>query len=114
MNVSAYSFDDSNKAFASVRVGVNTVSPIREVDHNGHIIGAEFAAGCMPVDEQSIPLNREYKKCKFIVLKYVWDNWTNEKLVDGKKDALKEAFSDNLEDVFEDLGKYFVKGQYTV
>lgn len=84
---------------------MNSVSPIREVDHENRLIGAEFALGCMPIDERTMPLNREYLKCKFIVLKYVWDNWANEKLVDGKKDALREPFSDNLEDAFEDLGK---------
>ncbi|KAF1796665.1 hypothetical protein FB192DRAFT_1259872, partial [Mucor lusitanicus] len=32
LNVSAYSFDDSNKAFASVRVEISAISPIREID----------------------------------------------------------------------------------
>ncbi|CEP08738.1 hypothetical protein [Parasitella parasitica] len=103
LNVSAYSFDNSNKAFASVRVGVNQVSPIREVDADGRLVGAELADGCVAVNDDSFPTSKEYRKCRFIVMKYVWDNWSNDKLVDGKKDSLREAFSDNLEDLYEDL-----------
>ncbi|CEP06949.1 hypothetical protein [Parasitella parasitica] len=103
LNVSAYSFDDSNKAFASVRVGISAISPIREIDHQNNLIGEGFSAGCVAVNGSSFPMNKEYKKCRFIIMKYVWDNWSNDKLVDGKKDALKEAFSDNLEDLYEDL-----------
>lgn len=50
----------------------------------------------------------EYQKCKYVVLKYVWDNWDNNLLTEGKKDFLREMFSDNLEDLFEDLGKLFI------
>ncbi|KAL9538969.1 hypothetical protein MBANPS3_010551 [Mucor bainieri] len=103
LNVSAYSFDDSNKAFASARVGVSTISPIREVDDQKNLIGEDFSSGCVAVNARSFPVNKEYKKCRFIIMKYVWDNWSNDKLVDGKKDALREAFSDNLEDLYEDL-----------
>ncbi|CEP13552.1 hypothetical protein [Parasitella parasitica] len=104
LNVSAYSFDDSNKAFASVRVGVNQVSPIREVDADGRLVGAELADGGVAINDTLFPTSMEYRKCRFIVMKYVWDNWSNDKLVDGKKDSLCEAFSDNLEDLYEDLG----------
>ncbi|CEP19844.1 hypothetical protein [Parasitella parasitica] len=104
LNVSAYSFDDSNNAFASVRVGVNQVSPIREVDADGRLVGTELANGCVSVNETSFPTSMEDRKCRFIVMKYVLDNWSNDKLVDGKKDSLNEAFSDNLKDLYKDLG----------
>ena len=106
LNVSAYTFDDSNKAFASVRIGVTSVSPIREVDHDGHVIGVAFSAGCMPASEDIYPSSAEYMKCKFIMFKYVWDNWNNIHLVEGKnKEISKESFCETLEDLFEDLGK---------
>ncbi|CAO3645516.1 unnamed protein product [Mucor hiemalis] len=105
INVSAFCFDDSTRAFASVRLGVAEISPIREVDHAGAILGEAFAAGCIPFNENNVPTSahRVYKKCKFIVFKYIWDNWENDELVDGKKDALREALSETLEDLYEEL-----------
>ncbi|OBZ80164.1 hypothetical protein A0J61_11787 [Choanephora cucurbitarum] len=71
LHVSAYTFDDANRAFASIRVGVQSVAPIREIDFRGNTTGFGIADGCVPVDEENAPPNREYAKLKFIIFKYV-------------------------------------------
>ncbi|KAF1796833.1 hypothetical protein FB192DRAFT_1292283 [Mucor lusitanicus] len=105
LNVSAYTFDDSNKAFASVRVGGSSVSPIREIDHNNNLIGVDFGACVMPVNDLAFTSSREHKKCRFVIMKYVWDHWADERPVEGKKDSLRESASDNLEDFYDDMCK---------
>lgn len=61
--------------------------------------------GCTPINEETAPLTREYLKLKFIIFKYVWENWDNERLI-RKNENLREPFSDYLESLYEDLGKY--------
>ncbi|KAI8326711.1 hypothetical protein EDC96DRAFT_534558 [Choanephora cucurbitarum] len=102
LNVSAYTFDDSVRAFASIRVGVQAIAPIREVDFQGNISGFGPDQGCIPITEENAPLNREYVKLKFIIFKYVWENWNNETLV-RKRESLKESFTDYLEGLYDDL-----------
>ncbi|KAI8321026.1 hypothetical protein EDC96DRAFT_539607 [Choanephora cucurbitarum] len=80
LNVSAYTFDDSVRAFASIRVG--------------NISGFGPDQGCILITEENAPLNREYVKLKFIIFKYVWENWNNETL---------ESFTDYLEGLYDDL-----------
>ncbi|KAG2190592.1 hypothetical protein INT47_006650 [Mucor saturninus] len=58
----------------------------------------------MPASEDIYPSSVEHMKCKFIIFKYVWDNWNNIHLVEGKnKEISKESFCEHLEDLFEDL-----------
>ncbi|KAI9262950.1 hypothetical protein EDC94DRAFT_607891 [Helicostylum pulchrum] len=64
LNVPAYTFDDSTRAFASVRVGISSIEPIREANFQGNMTGFGVQDGCMPVNEQTAPLNREYLKLK--------------------------------------------------
>lgn len=105
LNVSAYAFDDSTRAFASIRVGVSSIEPIREVNYQGQITGSGIEEGCVPVNDVAYPPTREYAKLKFIIFKYVWENWGNERLI-KTKEMLKEAFSDHLESLYDDLGKF--------
>ena len=102
--MSAYTFDDANRAFASIRVGVQSIAPIREVDFQGNISGFGQEHGCYPVNEENAPPNREYSKLKFIIFRYVWENWSNETLV-RRREALREPFTDYLEGLYDDLGK---------
>ena len=99
--MSAYTFDESNRAFASVRVGVQTIQPIWEVDFMGNVMGYGADDGCTPINDETAPLTREYLKLKFIIFKYVWENWANERLA-RKNEMLMEPF----ESLYEDLGKY--------
>ncbi|KAI8327323.1 hypothetical protein EDC96DRAFT_532143 [Choanephora cucurbitarum] len=93
--VSAYTFDDSVRAFACIRVGVQAIAPIREVDFQGNISGFGPDQGCIPITEGNAPLNREYVKLKFIFFKYVWENWNNETL--SVKDYLEGLYDDLVE-----------------
>ncbi|KAI8332544.1 hypothetical protein BD560DRAFT_341199 [Blakeslea trispora] len=104
LNVSAYTFDDATRAFASVRVGVQSIAPIREVDFQGNISGFGQEHGCFPVNEENAPPNREYSKLKFIMFRYVWENWSNETLI-KRRETLREPFTDYLEGLYDDLGK---------
>ncbi|OBZ80329.1 hypothetical protein A0J61_11623 [Choanephora cucurbitarum] len=71
LHVSAYTFDDANRAFASIRVGVQSVAPIRKINFRGNTTGFGIADGCVLVDEENTPPNREYAKLNFIIFKYV-------------------------------------------
>lgn len=105
--MSAFIFDDSTKPYASVRVGVESIAPIRELDFSGRSIGAVLPEGYMPINEKDIPLDREYKKLKFLIYKYTWENWDNINLVaETKAAAIKEVFADQLEDLYFELGNY--------
>ncbi|KAI8336382.1 hypothetical protein BD560DRAFT_460532, partial [Blakeslea trispora] len=70
LNVSAYMFDDSTRPQASTRVGVESVSPIRELNFDGTILGAAMPLGVIPIDGTVAPSGREYKKLKFLLFKY--------------------------------------------
>ncbi|OBZ80686.1 hypothetical protein A0J61_11264, partial [Choanephora cucurbitarum] len=89
-------------AFASIRVGVQSVAPIREIDFHGSTTGFGIADGCVPVDEENAPPNRAYAKLKFNIFKYAWKNWSNEALV-RKRENLREAFTDHLKGLYDDL-----------
>ncbi|KAG0751009.1 hypothetical protein G6F33_012987 [Rhizopus arrhizus] len=102
LNVSAFIFDDSTRPHASIRVGVESVSPIRELNFDGTIIGGTIPLGVIPIDGVVAPPGREYKKMRFILFKYTWENWDNKNLV-SSNNAIKEAFSEYLEDLYEDL-----------
>ncbi|KAI9325988.1 transcriptional activator of glycolytic enzymes-domain-containing protein [Pilaira anomala] len=108
LNVSAYTFDDSTRAFASVRVGVQAIQPIREVDFMGNIMGFGAEDGCTPINEETASLTREYLKLKFIIFKYVWEN---DRLI-RKNENLGEPFSDYLESLYEDLVKANLADKY--
>ncbi|KAI8330966.1 hypothetical protein BD560DRAFT_441339 [Blakeslea trispora] len=102
LNVSAYMFDDSTRPQASTRVGVESVSPIRELNFDGTILGAAMPLGVIPIDGTVAPSGREYKKLKFLLFKYTWENWDNKNYV-ASNNSIKEAFADHLEDLYEDL-----------
>lgn len=104
LNVSAFIFDDSTRPHASIRVGVESVSPIRELNFDGTIIGGTIPLGVIPIDGVVAPPGREYKKMRFILFKYTWENWDNKNLV-SSNNAIKEAFSEYLEDLYEDLSE---------
>ncbi|KAI8321178.1 hypothetical protein EDC96DRAFT_539571 [Choanephora cucurbitarum] len=102
LNVSAYTFDGSVRAFASIRVGVQAIAPIGEVNFQKNISSFGPDQGCIPITEKNAPLNGEYVKLKFIIFMYVWENWNNETLV-RKRESPKESFTDHLEGFYDDL-----------
>lgn len=99
LGVSAYTFDDSNRAYASVRVGLRRIRPIFEQNEDGSITKTD----AMAVDEDSgnpvVPL-----KLKFILYKYVFENWEDENKVSARR-VQKEAFGRQLAAMFTTLRK---------
>ncbi|KAI8333298.1 hypothetical protein BD560DRAFT_428808 [Blakeslea trispora] len=90
LNVSAYMFDDSTRPQASTRVGVESVSPIRELNFDGTILGAAMPLGVIPIDGTVAPSGLhlgELGQQKLCCLQH----------------SIKEAFADHLEDLYEDL-----------
>ncbi|KAI8354637.1 hypothetical protein BD560DRAFT_319194, partial [Blakeslea trispora] len=102
LNVSAYTFDFATRAFAFVRVGVQSIAPFREVGFQGNISDFGQEHGCFPVNEENAPPNSKYSKLKFILFRYVWENWSNETLI-KRRETLREPFTDYLDGLYDDL-----------
>ncbi|KAG1450740.1 hypothetical protein G6F46_009366 [Rhizopus delemar] len=84
LNVSAYTFDDSTKAFANIRLSVTDVRPIFQVDDDGLVITTETRR----IRTRDFPRTINFLKMKFIVY----------------KDLNVEAFDLQLSDMYEGLG----------
>ncbi|KAG1037782.1 hypothetical protein G6F43_012787 [Rhizopus delemar] len=83
LNVSAYTFDDSTKAFANIRLSVTDVRPILQVDDDGLVITTEARR----IRTRDFSRNMNFLKMKFIVY----------------KGLNVEAFALQLSDMYEDL-----------
>ncbi|KAG0744629.1 hypothetical protein G6F37_013227 [Rhizopus arrhizus] len=84
LNVSAYTFDDSTKAFANIRLSVTDVRPILQVDDDGLVITTQ----AKKIRSRDFPKTLNFLKMKFIVY----------------KGLNVEAFALHLSDMYEDLG----------
>ncbi|KAI9329214.1 hypothetical protein BD770DRAFT_432718, partial [Pilaira anomala] len=73
LGISAYTFDDSNRAFASVRVGLRRIRPIFRQEDDGSV--RRTAARMV---EEDVGTSNEPLKLKFILYKYVFENWEDE------------------------------------
>lgn len=103
LNVSAYTFDDSTKAFANIRLSVTDVRPILQVDDDGLVITTEARR----IRTRDFSRNMNFLKMKFIVYKYVWENIHNSDVV-FNRGLNVEAFALQLSDMYEDLGNLIV------
>ncbi|KAG0739088.1 hypothetical protein G6F57_006745 [Rhizopus arrhizus] len=90
MSVSTYTFDDSNKAFCNVRMNAVEIRPLPVLNENNNII----------------PVDREFKKLKYAIHKYIFENIKNERVV-AQRNLNIEAFALNLFDMHEELGDGF-------
>ncbi|KAI7870077.1 uncharacterized protein EV154DRAFT_607637 [Mucor mucedo] len=78
LNITAFTFDDSNRAFCSVKLNVHNIRPLAITDEEGNVIPTD-ATRIRLRDIESLPLT----KFKYLVHKYVWENISNDKIVFG-------------------------------
>ena len=103
VNVSAFTFEDSTKAFASIRMRVNGVRPIRQVTEDGDVVpNAAFF-----VDSSDYSLDHPFFKLKFMIHKHVWENINDTQLV-MFRGTTQEIFAVSLAEQYDNLGKLFL------
>ncbi|KAG2191112.1 hypothetical protein INT47_002253 [Mucor saturninus] len=78
LNITAFTFDDSNRAFCSVKIYVHNIRPLAVTDEGGNVIPTD-AKRIRLRDIESLPL----MKFKYLVHKCVWENISNDKVVFG-------------------------------
>lgn len=100
--MSAYTFDDSTRAFSSVRLSVNAVRPLVNMDEDGNVIGTTARR----VSVQDFERSHLFLKLKFIVYKYVWEHINDEDIVINRGLNV-ETFALQVSDMYETLGSYF-------
>lgn len=98
--MSAYTFDDSTRAFASVRMSVNGIRPLPNVDEEGTVLPTLATK----VRLRDFQRSQQFLKMKYIVYKYVWENIDNNTIVTGRGDNI-DAFALEVSSMYEDLGK---------
>jgi len=97
LGVSAYTFDDSNRAYASVRVGLRKIRPIFDQNEDGVIRRTDAT-----LIEEDAGNSLTSVKLKFILYKYVFENWEDEVKVSSRR-IQKEAFGRQLSALFDSL-----------
>lgn len=100
MNVSAYTFDDSTKAFANIRLSITDVRPILQVDDEGAVIPSLARR----VRTKEFQRTHQFLKMKFVVYKHVWEHIQDQNIVINRGLNV-EAFALQLSDMYEELGK---------
>ncbi|KAI9325625.1 hypothetical protein BD770DRAFT_355443 [Pilaira anomala] len=98
LNVSAYTFDGSTRAFSSVRLSVNSVRPLVNLDEEGKVIGTTAPR----IDTHLFERNHRFLKLKYIVYKYGWEHIHDEDVV-MNRGLNVEAFALQLSDMYEYL-----------
>ncbi|KAI7868390.1 uncharacterized protein EV154DRAFT_531327 [Mucor mucedo] len=101
LNISAFTFDDSNRAFSNVRLNINNVKPLPMVDEEGNILPIK-------VKEMKISdFSDKPTKLTYAVYRYVWENTNDPTIVVGKSDKTAErnveAFAVSFHDMHEHL-----------
>lgn len=99
LGVSVYCFDDSNRAYASIRVGLRKIRPIFEQTEDGQL----RQTGATTIEED-IGMGVTPLKLKFILYKYVFENWEDSTKVAPRK-VQKEVFGRQLQAIFDSLRK---------
>lgn len=107
LNVSAYTFDDSTRAFANIRLSVTDAKPIIQVDDDGEIIPTLAKR----VRTKEFQRTHQFLKMKFVVYKHVWENIQDQNVVINRG-LNSEAFALQLSDMYEDLGKLIYAFKY--
>lgn len=77
MNVSAFSFDDSTRAFVSIKMTAEDVKPLPMISEEGEVI----ATTAKRVNVKTLSNEKPYRKLKYIIRKYAMENITNDELV---------------------------------
>ncbi|KAI9364547.1 hypothetical protein BD770DRAFT_313774 [Pilaira anomala] len=101
LNVSAYTFDDSTRAFTSVRLSVDAVRPLANLDEEGHVIGTTARR----IRAREFDRTHRFLKMKFIVYKYVFEHINDEETV-MNRGLNVETFALQLSDMYENLGNF--------
>lgn len=100
-NVSAFTFDDTNRAFVSIRLSVDGVRPLPMVDEEGNLIPTLATR----VRVRDFPRDQGFLKMKFIIFKYVLENIDNQEKVAGRGDNI-DKFAGQVSDMYVNLRKY--------
>ncbi|KAI7895427.1 uncharacterized protein EV154DRAFT_495917 [Mucor mucedo] len=98
LNVTAYTFDHSTRAFSSIRLSVDSARPLPTLDDDGNIIGTTATK----IRVRDLEKNHKFPKLKYILYKYVFENIYNEDMVMGKGLNV-EAFATQLNTSYEKL-----------
>lgn len=77
MSVSAYTFNDSNKTFCSIRMNAVEIRPLPVLDENNNIIPTMTRR----TKEADYLVDWVFKKLKYAIHKYVSENTKNERIV---------------------------------
>lgn len=101
LGVSAYTFDDSNRAYASVRVGLRRIAPVFRENEQGEIQRTDAV-----VVQEDVGTALEPIKLKFILYKYVIENWEDDTKVLTRR-VLKESFARQVQLLFDTLREFY-------
>ena len=102
MHVTAYTFDDSTRAHANIRVSVVDIKPNFQVDDDGNVI----RTAARRIKAREFPRNRKFVKMKFVVYKHIWEHIRDARVV-NQRNLVAEPFALELSDMYADLGKLF-------
>lgn len=91
--------DDASKAFVSMRMIVDAARLLPNVDNDGNVIRTLATR----VRVKDFPCYQLFKKMKYIIYKYVWENVSNEQMVIGCGLNV-ETLALEVNDMYENLG----------
>ncbi|CEP07096.1 hypothetical protein [Parasitella parasitica] len=94
---SAFTFDNSTRAFCSTRINMDAIRPIAMVDENNRVI----VTNAKKIKAKDFD-NRKHKKLQYLMFKFVWEHIDNENIVD-QRNLNKEAFVFGLINLHEEL-----------
>ncbi|OBZ82262.1 hypothetical protein A0J61_09688 [Choanephora cucurbitarum] len=98
LNVTAYTFDHTSRAFASIRMSVDGVRPILQVSDDGHVIPAQ----AQRIRVRDFDRRQRFYKLKFMVYKYVWEN-IDEDFVTLSDGSSIDTFATEVSRMYTDL-----------
>ncbi|KAG2192718.1 hypothetical protein INT47_012055 [Mucor saturninus] len=103
LNISAFTFDDSNRAFSNVRININNVKPLPMVDDEGNVL---------PIKAKRMKISDfpdKPPKLTYAVYRYVWENINDPTIVVGKSDKTAERNVEAFAVSFHDMHEYLVE-----
>lgn len=98
MSVSVYIFDDSSKAFCSLRMKVVEIRPLPVLDKSNNVTSTMARR----TKEADCSVDREFKKLRYAIHKYVFENIKNERVVVQRNPNIG-TFALDLFDMHEEL-----------
>ncbi|EIE81238.1 hypothetical protein RO3G_05943 [Rhizopus delemar RA 99-880] len=94
---SAFTFNNTTRAFCSTRINMNAIRPIAMVDDNNRVI----ATNARKMKAKDFD-NRKHKKLQYLLFKYVWEHIDNKNVVE-QRNLNKEAFVYALINLHDEL-----------